>query len=247
MTSKFSKSNPFGATSTYICDNCGKRTRETGQSESGVGLCAKCYEEAGLENEHSDYGHPEYIEQCPTCREEKKMETQTEITKKTPVNWRELPTIVAKVQEKKCGKCQMVHPANDFWKMRTSKDGLQPQCKYCQLGTTAPESLKIEMVSTVVDSPKKKAKKASGVDATATYPRSAVNEAATIKKHANKNAKRKSRAQPIGSGKRKECKTCQYRSINVDGTRELCISTAAVSNSQEDSGKPCQYRVAKKE
>lgn len=51
----FDATNPFHKT-TYICDICGKRTRETGHSESGVGLCAKCLEECELENEHSDYG-----------------------------------------------------------------------------------------------------------------------------------------------------------------------------------------------
>jgi hypothetical protein len=66
----------------YTCEGCGKKTRETGDGESSVNLCAKCYEEAGLENEHSDnngqhlikwdpkgkhiYGkHPN----CPSCRE----------------------------------------------------------------------------------------------------------------------------------------------------------------------------------
>jgi hypothetical protein len=68
--SRFEKSNPFCKT-TYICDGCGKRTRETGDSESGVGLCKKCFHEAGLENEHSDYGHPTFVKDCPTCREER--------------------------------------------------------------------------------------------------------------------------------------------------------------------------------
>jgi hypothetical protein len=63
----FDGTNPFCKT-TYICEYCGKRTRETGHSESGVGLCAKCFEEAGLENEHSDYGHETYNPKCPTCR-----------------------------------------------------------------------------------------------------------------------------------------------------------------------------------
>jgi hypothetical protein len=67
----------------YTCQNCGKKTRETGDGESSVGMCAKCYEEGGLENEHSDndgehllgidgtgkriYGkHP----RCPACKYE---------------------------------------------------------------------------------------------------------------------------------------------------------------------------------
>jgi hypothetical protein len=66
----FDATNPFHK-GVYTCSNCGKRTRETGQSESGVGLCAHCFEEAGLENEHSDYGHPVYNPKCPVCRDEK--------------------------------------------------------------------------------------------------------------------------------------------------------------------------------
>lgn len=71
---RFDRTNPFGRKTTYICDNCGKRTRETGDSESGVGLCKKCFEEAGLENEHSDYGHKEFNPKCPTCRAERENE-----------------------------------------------------------------------------------------------------------------------------------------------------------------------------
>jgi len=56
--------------STYTCINCEKVTRETGQGESGCELCAKCFDEAGYENEHTDGGHecgsnPDY---CPACR-----------------------------------------------------------------------------------------------------------------------------------------------------------------------------------
>lgn len=79
MVSKFQKTG-FGKGSTYICSVCGKRTRETGFCESGVGLCAKCYEEGGLENEHSDYGHPKYNPSCPTCREEKAAKNKTTTT-----------------------------------------------------------------------------------------------------------------------------------------------------------------------
>lgn len=70
----FDRTNPFGCKTTYICSSCGKRTRETGESESGVGLCLKCFTEAGLENEHSDYGHKEFDENCPTCRWEREMQ-----------------------------------------------------------------------------------------------------------------------------------------------------------------------------
>ncbi len=55
---------------TYPCKCCGKLTRETGSCESNVGLCLACFDEAGLENEHSDYGHPERVPGCPTCAAE---------------------------------------------------------------------------------------------------------------------------------------------------------------------------------
>jgi hypothetical protein len=40
---------------------------------------------------------------------------------------------VTPVMEKKCPKCGRTLPAADFWKMKNSKDGLQPQCKDCQM------------------------------------------------------------------------------------------------------------------
>lgn len=40
----------------YVCSSCGRKTRETGEDESSVELCAYCYLEATLENELSD-GH----------------------------------------------------------------------------------------------------------------------------------------------------------------------------------------------
>jgi RNase P subunit RPR2 len=42
--------------------------------------------------------------------------------------------IPVSVKEKTCGKCKRTLPASDFWKARSSKDGLQPQCKDCQMG-----------------------------------------------------------------------------------------------------------------
>lgn len=58
----------------YTCESCGKRTRETGGSESFCGLCAACYDYAGWENSHSDDGH-ENTEwgtgpnpNCPICQ-----------------------------------------------------------------------------------------------------------------------------------------------------------------------------------
>lgn len=55
----------------YTCRVCGKRTRETGDSESFVFLCAACYEEAGWENEHQDGYHEDQPNpSCPFCKEE---------------------------------------------------------------------------------------------------------------------------------------------------------------------------------
>lgn len=53
----------------YKCRGCGKLTRDDGNGDSvHCQLCTKCFEESGLENEHSDNGHPDHIEDCPTCR-----------------------------------------------------------------------------------------------------------------------------------------------------------------------------------
>jgi hypothetical protein len=55
----------------YVCKACGKRTRETGECESGVELCRDCYEDAGYENEHQDgYHDDEPNPSCPWCRQE---------------------------------------------------------------------------------------------------------------------------------------------------------------------------------
>lgn len=51
----------------FPCGDCGKLTRDTGGDNGGVGLCPRCYERAGLVNEHSDDGHPEPVTNCPTC------------------------------------------------------------------------------------------------------------------------------------------------------------------------------------
>ena len=56
----------------YKCADCGKMTRETGDGESGCSLCAKCYYEGGLVNEHSDDGHDVYNPDCPTCQATKR-------------------------------------------------------------------------------------------------------------------------------------------------------------------------------
>ncbi len=56
--------------SVFVCGSCGKQSRYTGEQALGSELCPKCWEEAGLENEHSDDGHAEFNPDCPTCRAE---------------------------------------------------------------------------------------------------------------------------------------------------------------------------------
>jgi len=144
----FDGTNPFCKT-TYICSNCGKRTRETGQSESGVGLCAKCFEEAGLENEHSDNGghvvgpnwevKDVYNPKCPTCRAMKEeghvfADGSMESPKKKPSKKVKKNTFAEKLTPTKfCPHCKTDKPVTDFWKMKASKDGYQNWCKGCQL------------------------------------------------------------------------------------------------------------------
>ena len=53
-----SNNNRFRSTingSTYICHNCGKRTRETGHEESNLELCAFCLWQTYAMNAVSDY------------------------------------------------------------------------------------------------------------------------------------------------------------------------------------------------
>ena len=49
--SKFQTRRP-----TYICHMCKNETRETGEGESVVDLCKKCFIQAQTQNEHYDYG-----------------------------------------------------------------------------------------------------------------------------------------------------------------------------------------------
>lgn len=58
--------------STYICDCCGKRTRYTGRGEPD-GVCTRCYDEGGWQNEHFDNGADHNgsgpsPDNCPVCR-----------------------------------------------------------------------------------------------------------------------------------------------------------------------------------
>jgi hypothetical protein len=48
------------------CKGCGKRT--TDRTGGGTELCRRCYDEAGLENEHQDGGHTEPHPDCPMCK-----------------------------------------------------------------------------------------------------------------------------------------------------------------------------------
>lgn len=56
----------------YDCRVCKKKTRETGEGESKVGLCRKCYDDAGFELDHMDGNHEteKWPAECPTCRRE---------------------------------------------------------------------------------------------------------------------------------------------------------------------------------
>lgn len=50
------------------CQGCGKLTRE--DVGGGTQLCKRCYDEAGLENEHQDgYHDKEPNKDCPMCKE----------------------------------------------------------------------------------------------------------------------------------------------------------------------------------
>lgn len=50
-----------------ICNICTTRRIGPDRDARGCELCNRCFFEAGLENEHSDYGHPEPVKGCPTC------------------------------------------------------------------------------------------------------------------------------------------------------------------------------------
>lgn len=53
------KNNRFRSTrngSTYICECCGKRTRESGNDESSLGMCLACNLEGEIQNMIADYG-----------------------------------------------------------------------------------------------------------------------------------------------------------------------------------------------
>ena len=47
--------NQFDGNGTYICSECGKRTRNTGRDEASVLMCSDCYEKAQKENLENDH------------------------------------------------------------------------------------------------------------------------------------------------------------------------------------------------
>ena len=64
----------YRGSSTFFCNVCGRRTRDTGAQSAGNKICPQCFELAGLENEISD-GHStleENIEQIVSLVKEVK-------------------------------------------------------------------------------------------------------------------------------------------------------------------------------
>ena len=52
----------------YKCESCGRLTRSTGRGDNEhVNLCTDCYDEGGLENQHSDEGHAGNFAACSLC------------------------------------------------------------------------------------------------------------------------------------------------------------------------------------
>lgn len=55
---------------TYNCIVCNKLTRETGDGESSVEMCADCYEWESMQNLHSDDDHAGAMEECQECMQQ---------------------------------------------------------------------------------------------------------------------------------------------------------------------------------
>ena len=49
------------------CDECGRMCLP---ESFGGSICSQCYERAGIENEHLDYGHATPEPNCPICEKE---------------------------------------------------------------------------------------------------------------------------------------------------------------------------------
>jgi hypothetical protein len=57
----------FGGAPVYVCASCKHNTRTTDKSAADLDLCALCYEEAGIENEHNDGYHTKKSADCYLC------------------------------------------------------------------------------------------------------------------------------------------------------------------------------------
>ena len=79
--SGFRSASPFGGVGpTYICSICKKRTRETGHDESSCELCKSCYLKELMTNEHSDHGHDQPVDGCPSCKHEAEWEAENDMS-----------------------------------------------------------------------------------------------------------------------------------------------------------------------
>lgn len=52
---------------TNTCHACQTRRFNRNTDHGRLDLCQICFDEAGLENEHSDYGHDVPVKGCPSC------------------------------------------------------------------------------------------------------------------------------------------------------------------------------------
>ena len=108
--SGFRSASPFGGVGpTYICSICKKRTRETGHDESSCELCKSCYLKELMINEHSDHGHDQPVDGCPSCKYEAEWEAENDMS------WAEHKKIEQqKLEEKRnkeiCRDCGKVGP-----------------------------------------------------------------------------------------------------------------------------------------
>jgi hypothetical protein len=56
------------AANVYVtCGSCAQKVRASYIANTDNMVCTACWDAAGLENEHEDYGHPERVADCPTC------------------------------------------------------------------------------------------------------------------------------------------------------------------------------------
>jgi len=71
QNSRFRKGGMVRKGGIYTCKSCKKRTRETGDEESDLGLCRRCLRDSYWDNFHGDHGHNQMgfteRETCPHC------------------------------------------------------------------------------------------------------------------------------------------------------------------------------------